>query len=248
MPERAGDTLAFALVLARRSNAERAAASPVNRPPISGVVLAGGLARRMGGAAKGLQLLAGKPLAQWVVERLQPQVDEVLINANRKIAGYASLGYPVISDRVPGFAGPLAGLHAALASATHPLVACVPCDSPRLPADLVERLYHALASQRCDLTLARTCAQRQPVFCLCRRALLPHLTQFLHDGGRQPGLWYSTLNACEVAFDDEVAAFCNINTPDDLARLAGEAPWPEGTSASAADQLQPLAARCTHSR
>lgn len=236
-------------MLAAHPQVGRASAvPPVSRPLISGVVLAGGLARRMGGADKGLQLLAGKPLVQWVVERLRPQVDELLINANRELAVYAGLGYPVIGDRIPGFAGPLAGLHAALASAANPLVACVPCDSPLLPADLVERLYHALASEGCDLAHARTLAQRQPIFCLCRRALLPHLTTFLQDGGRQPGLWYRTVSACEVAFDDQAEAFCNVNTFDDLACLASGVAGQDGVDAAAADQLQPFAARHTHSR
>ncbi len=192
----------------------------MTRPAISGVILAGGLARRMGGADKGLQSLSGKPLVQWAIERLQPQVDELLINANRELALYARFGYPVISDRIPGFAGPLAGLHAALASAAHTLVACVPCDSPLLPGDLVDRLYDALEAEGSALARARTFAQRQPVFCLCRRALLPQLTAFLHSGGRQPDLWYRTLKASEVAFDDEAAAFRNINTSQDLAQMA----------------------------
>lgn len=188
---------------------------------VTGVILAGGLGRRMGGIDKGLQELRGRPMAAWVVERLAPQVDELLINANQNGERYAAFGYPVVADRIAGFAGPLAGLHAALSTASHPLVATAPCDSPFLPADLIARLSAALASTGAELAVARTFAQAHPVFCLCRRALLPHLTAFLDSGGRKIDLWYSTLQVVEVAFDDEADAFENINTRDELARFDG---------------------------
>lgn len=108
---------------------------------ITGVILAGGRGRRMGGVDKGLLELRGRPLAAWVAERLAPQVDELLVSANRNGERYAAIGYRVVGDRIPGFAGPLAGLHAALKVAAHQLVATVPCDSPFLPADLVLRLF-----------------------------------------------------------------------------------------------------------
>ena len=186
---------------------------------ITAVILAGGLGRRMGRVDKGLQLLDGKPLVQWVLERLAPQADEVLLNANQNTARYEAFGYPVIGDQIAGFAGPLAGLHAALTRATHPLVAAVPCDSPFLPTDLLARLRTAITRTGADVVTARTFDQAQPVFCLCRRDLLPRLTAFLAAGGRQPGLWYQTLAAIEVAFDDQAEAFRNINTEDDLASL-----------------------------
>lgn len=188
---------------------------------VTGVILAGGLGRRMGGIDKGLQDLRGRPMAAWVVERLAPQVDELLINANQNGERYAAFGYPVVADRIAGFAGPLAGLHSALSTASHPLIATAPCDSPFLPADLVARLSAALATAGAELAVARTFAQVHPVFCLCRRTLLPHLTAFLESGGRKIDLWYSTLQVVEVAFDDEADAFENINTRDELARFDG---------------------------
>jgi molybdopterin-guanine dinucleotide biosynthesis protein A len=187
---------------------------------ISGVILAGGLGRRMGGVDKGLQELSGKAMAQWAIERLQPQVDELFINANQNLDTYARYGLPVYPDVVGGFAGPLAGLHVALSRAAHPLVATVPCDSPFLPGDLVRRLSAALGRERSDLAVARTEGQVHPVFCLCGRDLLPHLTAFLGGGGRKVDLWYSTLKVSIVDFDDEAAAFSNINTPDELAQHA----------------------------
>ena len=187
---------------------------------ISGIILAGGQARRMGGTDKGLQLLRGKPLVAWVLERLAPQVDELLISANRNLDEYARFGYRVISDEKNGgiekFAGPLAGLQRGLKEAIHPLVITVPCDSPFLPADLAQRLYAALKRENTQLAVAKTFDQPHPVFCLCRRDLLPHLDAFLKTGGRKFDAWYSTLKVAEVNFDDEAEAFGNINTPEEL--------------------------------
>jgi molybdenum cofactor guanylyltransferase len=166
---------------------------------ITGVILAGGLGRRMGGIDKGLQELRGRPLTAWVVERLAPQVDELLINANQNPERYAAFGHRVVPDEIPDFAGPLAGLHAALSAAAHPLVATVPCDSPFLPSDLISRLFAGLTATGADLAVARTFDQPHPVFCLCRRAVLPHLTEFLAGGGRKIDRWYATLKVIEVA-------------------------------------------------
>lgn len=186
---------------------------------ITGVILAGGLGRRMGGIDKGLQELRGQPMVHWVVERLAPQVDELLINANQNGERYAEFGHRVVPDQIPDFAGPLAGLHAALSAATHPLVATAPCDSPFLPADLISRLFSGLTVANADLAVARTFDQPHPVFCLCRREVLPHLTEFLESGGRKVDRWYSTLKVVEVSFDDEAEAFENINTRDELSRF-----------------------------
>ena len=187
-------------------------------PParITGVILAGGQGLRMGGGDKGLRELRGKPMVAWVLEGFAPQVDEVLINANQNLGVYARLGHRVIADEIGGFAGPLAGLQCALNAARYPLVATVPCDSPFLPADLVARLNTALQAQQAQLAVARTGDQPHPVFCLCRRDVLPHLTQFLADGGRKIDAWYATLHVAEVAFDDQTQAFSNINTPEEL--------------------------------
>jgi len=192
----------------------------VSAEKITGVVLAGGLGRRMGGADKGLQELDGRPMAAHVIERLAGQVDELLVNANQNAERYAAFGYRVVPDAITGFAGPLAGLHAALSAATHPLVATAPCDSPFLPADLVSRLHAALVAGQAQFAVARTFDQPHPVFCLCRRELLPQLEAYLVAGERRFERWYSALKVVEVAFDDEAAAFENINTREDLARLS----------------------------
>lgn len=183
---------------------------------VSGIILAGGLGRRMGGLDKGLLPLQGRPMVAHVIERFAPQVDELLINANRNLDDYARFGYRVIPDAVTGHAGPLAGLQRGLAEAQHALVATVPCDSPYLPTDLVARLRTALEAHDADLAVATALGRPQPVFCLCRRALLPHLDAFLHNGGRKIDAWYATLGVVEVPFDDHPHAFVNINTPQEL--------------------------------
>jgi molybdenum cofactor guanylyltransferase len=190
---------------------------------VTGVVLAGGQGRRMGSIDKGLVLLQGRPMVQHVLERLRPQVDEILINANQHRADYEAFGHAVFPDAIAGFAGPLAGLQVGLAQAKRPLVATVPCDSPFLPADLVSRLAGALEARGADLAVARTFEQPHPVFALVRRTVLPHLTRFLEEGGRKIDAWYATLSTVEVRFDDEADAFRNINTPDELQRI-GNAP------------------------
>jgi molybdopterin-guanine dinucleotide biosynthesis protein A len=181
---------------------------------VSGIVLAGGQGRRMGGVDKGLQLLRGKPMVAWVLERLAPQVSEILVNANQNLEAYARFGYRVVPDALGGFAGPLAGLHAGLAAASHPLAVTVPCDSPFLPLDLVVRLRSALGAN--DLAVAKTGEQPHPVFSLVRRAVLGHLSEFLAGGGRKIDAWYASLKVVEVPFDDEADAFRNINTREEL--------------------------------
>ena len=186
------------------------------RPEISGVILAGGQGRRMGGVDKGLRELRDKPMVAWVLERFAPQVGEVLINANQNMEIYARFGHRVIPDEIGGFAGPLAGLHRGLSEARFPFVVTTPCDTPFLPLDLVARLHAALEAHEAELAVARTGDQPHPVFCVCRREVLPHLTQFLTAGGRKIDAWYATLRVAEVSFDDESAAFSNINTLEEL--------------------------------
>lgn len=187
---------------------------------ITGVILAGGQGRRMGGADKGLQELGGRPMAAHVLERLAPQVGAVLISANRNLERYAELGCPVLPDTLDGYAGPLAGLQAALAQATTPLLVTAPCDSPFLPADLVARLHDGLVAQQAELAVACADGRAHRAFCLLRRELLPGLDAFLAAGERRVGLWHASLKVAEVDFSDEAAAFGNINTTDELAQFA----------------------------
>jgi molybdopterin-guanine dinucleotide biosynthesis protein A len=184
---------------------------------VTGLILAGGMSRRMGGVDKGLQSLRGKPMVAWVFERLKPQVTEVIVNANQNQSEYAKLGCRVVGDEIGGFAGPLAGLHAGLKANVHPFLVTVPCDSPFLPLDLVKRLHAALLANHADLAVARTGDQPHPVFSLVRETLAGHLARFLEGGGRKIDAWYASLKVVEVPFDDQPDAFSNINTPEELA-------------------------------
>jgi len=181
---------------------------------VTGIVLAGGLGRRMGGVDKGLQPLHGKAMVEHVLARLAPQVDEIVINANQNLERYRAFGHRVVSDRVGGFAGPLAGLHAGLQAASHPLAVTVPCDSPFLPDDLVARLHAQLGGN--ELAVAKTGDQPHPVFALVRRSVADNLRAFLASGGRKIDAWYASLKVVEVLFDDEAEAFRNINTLEEL--------------------------------
>lgn len=185
---------------------------------ITGLVLAGGMGRRMGSVDKGLVTFRDQPMVAHVIARLKPQVDLVIINANRSVAEYAALGHPVIGDEVGGFAGPLAGLQAGLKQCATPFIVTVPCDAPLLPLDLVARLYAALQENSAKLAVAKTGDQAQPVFALYSASLLPSLTAFLESGGRKIDAWYSTHHLVEVPFADE-SAFANINTLAELQAL-----------------------------
>ena len=185
---------------------------------VTGLILAGGLGRRMGGRDKGLQSFRGRPMVAWAIERLAPQVDALLINANQNLEAYAAFGHPVVTDRITGFAGPLAGLHTGLLACETPLLVTAPCDSPFLPENLVARLCAALEAAGADLAVARTGEQPHPVFSLVRREVLDGLTAYLEAGGRKVGTWYAALQVTEVPFPDE-HAFANINTLDELNEL-----------------------------
>lgn len=194
---------------------------PVNlpaQPPVTGVVLCGGRARRMDGTDKGLVVLRGRPLIAHVLERFGPQVDEVLVNANRNLDTYRGFGPSVIEDDIAGFPGPLAGVRCGLTRAAHALVATVPCDAPALPGDIVARLIAALREEGAMAAVASSGGRTQPVFALYRRDCLPALDAFLAAGGRKVDDWHTQLGAVHVDFGSAADAFANINTPEDLAR------------------------------
>jgi molybdopterin-guanine dinucleotide biosynthesis protein A len=187
---------------------------------VTGLILAGGKGSRMGGVDKGLQAFRGRRLVDHVYERFAPQVGGIIINANQNHEEYKTFGVRVVSDalkeKTGGYAGPLAGLHAGLSVSKRPFLASVPCDSPFLPVDLIERLYQRIDETGAELAVAKTGEQPHPVFSLMRRGVLDHLTEFLKGGGRKIDAWYATLNVVEVAFDDEPEAFSNINTREEL--------------------------------
>ncbi|GAB4042118.1 MAG: molybdenum cofactor guanylyltransferase MobA [Rubrivivax sp.] len=189
---------------------------------ITGLVLAGGRGSRMGGVDKGLQPHRGEPLARRALERLRPQVGALLVSANRHLDTYAGFGVPVCRDVLPGFAGPLAGLHAGLAACTTPWLVSVPCDTPDFPPDLVARLAAAQLAEGADIAVAACreggVVRRQPVFCLVPAALRDDLEALLQTGERTVGRWLARHRVATAVFDD-AAAFFNANTADDLQRL-----------------------------
>lgn len=185
---------------------------------ITGLIFAGGLARRMDGREKGLLPLGGRSLIGHVLERLAPQVGSIIINANRCQEDYATLGHPVVTDLMAGFPGPLAGLQAGLRACGTPYLATAPCDAPLLPGDLVARLAAALAASDAMAAAPSTGGRLQPTFLFCRREALAALDRYLAGGGRKVQGWLGEIGAVAVPFTDE-GAFANVNTPEELARL-----------------------------
>ena len=190
---------------------------------ITGLILAGGRAQRMGGIDKGLIPFLGKPLIESAIKRLGNQVGPILINANRNITKYATYGHPVIVDETPDFSGPLAGFSAGLKACTSPYLLTVPCDSPLLPADLGIRLATEMTRGDFQLVYASTKEINdkiwaQPVFCLMRADLKEPLEIFIKKGDLKIDRWFKELHTSTVVFDD-TQAFANINTPEELKRL-----------------------------
>jgi len=191
----------------------------ITQQDITGLILAGGRGMRMGGVDKGLQTLQGKPMIAHVMQRLQPQVDRIMINANQNLDRYRDFSFPVWSDEKNDYAGPLAGMQAGLIHCETAYMLTVPCDTPMLPTDLVTQLATALEQSTADIAVANTKQhdriQRQPVFCLMKKTVLTDLTTALKRGVRKVDLWLAEKNVVDVVFDDETA-FANINTLEEL--------------------------------
>jgi len=190
---------------------------------ITGLILAGGRAQRMGGIDKGLVPFMGKPLIEYAIDRLTPQAKTILINANRNHDRYAHYGHTVIADQHPDFAGPLAGFAAGLEHCKTEYLLSVPCDSPVFPLNLSERMLQAMINTQSDVVYASSpdlsgVFWAQPVFCLMRRSVKQSLQAFLDQGGRKIDRWFETLPSSTVVFAD-AAAFANTNTPEELQTL-----------------------------
>jgi molybdenum cofactor guanylyltransferase len=194
---------------------------------IIGVLLAGGLARRMGGGDKPLRRLAGKPLLDHVIARLGPQVSGLVLNVNGDPARFASYSLPIVADSIPDYAGPLAGVLAGLDwTAEHrpdcPMIVSVATDAPFLPADLVVRLAGAIAAEGTDLACAASGGQPHPVIGLWPVQLREDLRRALVDEGlRKVDVWTARYKLAIVPFADRpVDPFFNANRPDDLEEAA----------------------------
>ncbi len=200
---------------------------PLTRARITGLVLAGGRGTRMGGLDKGLQPLAGEPLALHVARRIAGQVGTLLISANRHLGDYTRLGASfdarIVVDTAGDFPGPLAGLLAALQTTSTELLLCVPCDTPALPTDLAARLLTALDAEHADVAVAATVDAQghrslHPVVALLRATLADDLAAYLDAGERKVRTWYARHKQVEVPFSDE-RAFYNANSLHELADL-----------------------------
>ena len=190
---------------------------------ITGLILAGGRAQRMGGIDKGLILFLGKPLIDSAISRLQAQVGPILINANRNISTYAAYGYPVVLDETPDFSGPLAGFSAGLKACKTPYMLTSPCDSPLLPLDLTSQLASEMEAGDFELVYASSQEAdgkiwAQPVFCLMRIDVLESLERFLQKGDFKIDRWFKELRSGTVIFND-AQVFANVNTPEELHNL-----------------------------
>ena len=194
----------------------------INSQQISAVILAGGMGRRMGGMDKGQLILNGRPLIEYVLQAIEPQVKTILINANRHQAEYARYGYPVVPDELQGYQGPLAGFASGMRAASTPYIVTLPCDGPFSAPDLVARLATAMQNMHADLTVAHDGERLQPVYALLPTKLLASLEEFLASGERKIDSWYGQHNMAFADFSDAVKTFRNINTPQDQQHLQQE--------------------------
>lgn len=213
-------------------------AEQISPADITGLILAGGRGSRMGGVDKGLQSYNGLPMALHTLTRLQigGSVGQVMINANRNLAAYESFGAAVLPDVLADYAGPLAGFLTGLERCETAYLVTVPCDTPRLPIDLVPRLARAMQDQDAEIAMAaapeagaegQLQLRPQPVFCLLRVSLLESLVAFTHEGGRKIDAWTARHNTVLTPFDlpgDDPRAFFNANTLAELRELEGWRP------------------------
>ncbi|MDO7596433.1 MAG: molybdenum cofactor guanylyltransferase [Pseudomonadota bacterium] len=185
-------------------------------PTVTGVILAGGQARRMGGEDKGLILFNHKPLIAHVISTLKPQVDTLVINANRNIDKYKAFKYPVISDSLDNFCGPLAGMLSAMQTVDTDYILTAPCDSPNISTQLRQRMMETLLIEHADIAVAHNGDRLQPVFCLIPCRLHPDLESYLQQGGRKIDVWLKSHALAIVDFSDQPNSFINVNHPEDL--------------------------------
>ena len=183
---------------------------------ISAVILAGGKARRMGGQDKGLQILGKQSLIEHIINRLQPQAHDISINANRNQTEYAKFGFPVFSDELPDFQGPLSGMLTALEKTKSDFILFTPCDTPFFPTNLLDRLQSAVKNDRTLIAYACDEEREHPVFCLMSVQLKEKLRHYLASGERRLLQFMNENGGISVEFTKEEGNFENFNTLDDL--------------------------------
>jgi len=185
---------------------------------ITGVILCGGLGRRMGSVDKGFIHYKNTPLIQHAIQALTPQVDTLFINANRNIDDYRALGFPVVRDGTEEFLGPLSGILAAMKVAKTDYIIAVPCDSPCLSSQLRQRMMETLLIEQADIAVAHDGVRLQPVFCLIPCRLQDELEVYINQGGRKIDAWFAQYKMTSVDFSDQADSFVNFNYPEDIAQ------------------------------
>ena len=188
------------------------------RTAVTGVVLAGGMGRRMNGVDKGLVLLQQQAMAARVVDILKPNVSEVIINANRNLADYGKFGARVVADSIDGFQGPLAGFEAGMSAADTTWVFTCPCDSPKQSPALLPHMFQSVTQNNADIGVAFDGERTHPVFSLVKTALLQSLQAYLAEGERKIDRWFDQHNLLTVDCSQYAASFENINTEEELKR------------------------------
>ncbi|MCP3849024.1 MAG: molybdenum cofactor guanylyltransferase MobA [Gammaproteobacteria bacterium] len=191
-----------------------------NSTKISGLILAGGRSSRMDGSDKGLLKLLDKPMIEHVINRLKPQVEEIIISANRHLESYQKFGYLVLVDDYDDYRGPLAGISRGLSQTKSDYLLTVPCDGPLLPMDLGQRMLAAAQKEKVQAVLAFDGHYRQPTYNLIHKDLLPAINQSLENNEHKLGKWLMDNGAISLDFSDQKSAFVNVNTPDDLNLLS----------------------------
>lgn len=184
---------------------------------ITGVVLAGGKASRMGGKDKGLQLLNGIPLWQHVAKALLPQTDSLVISANRSLEVYAESGYPVLKDNLNDYPGPLAGMLTVIQQMKSEWFLFCPCDTPFIPSCLTERFWQLKNSA--TAVWAHDGERDHPAIALINRAILPELEHYLTAGERRVMMFLRQIGGHSVDFSDLKLSFINVNTTEELQRM-----------------------------
>jgi molybdopterin-guanine dinucleotide biosynthesis protein A len=186
---------------------------------ITAIILAGGRGSRMGGRDKGLVTLSDRPMIAHVLDALKPQVGKIIISANRNLSRYASFGFPVISDELEGYQGPLAGILAGMKHVDTPWVLYAPCDAPALPRDLARRLAQALDRQPAELAVVHDGANLQPAFALMPAHIGSDLEDYLNRGERRLRQWCMEHHLALADFSDMPECFANINDEGEMRQL-----------------------------
>ena len=183
---------------------------------VTAAIIAGGKGERIGGQDKGWLEVNGQPMIEWILQSIAPQVPHIIINANRNLKRYQQYQFPVITDPVNDFSGPLAGISAVMKAAQTDYILTLPCDTPKVSANLVERMWHTLIANHADIAIAHDGRRLQPMTALIATRLLPSLEAFLAAGDRKVALWYRQQKWTQVDFSDQPDLFFNANTEQQL--------------------------------